>query len=193
MSERPRSHVDAETAAAVTNTAMTAEEISAFLEEPRYVAVATLRKDGSPLVVPMGFLWDGTHLYVNAAADRPINKRLARDPRVSCTIFNTSFPTAYVLIEGRAEPVDDPDLERARELMTRYIDPSKDTLAAKDLDIEEFHRNWLTSGGRKTWRVIAHRMIGYDSAKKGDAAALAKYAAYSVSELESIRAAQAGS
>jgi PPOX class probable F420-dependent enzyme len=178
---------DAEDFAAVANTAMTADEISAFLQEPRYVAVATLRKTGSPLVNPMGFLWDGQHLFLNSGANRPFNRRLERDPRISCTVFNTSFPVAYVLIEGRAEPVEDPDLAYAIAMMRRYMDPTKDTLAAKDLDVEAFQRNWLTEGGRKTWRVVAERIIGYDSAKKGDAAAMARYAAYSVSELERLR------
>ncbi len=47
---------------------MTREELGEFLMDcPRFAAVARLRRDGSPVVVPLGFWYDGTYVYLTIA------------------------------------------------------------------------------------------------------------------------------
>src|SRR3954451_6088280 len=88
---------------------MTPEEIDGFLAKPRYAATATLRRDGSPIVVAMGYVWREQCMYLSSAENRSFNRRLERDSRISCNVFNDSFPVAYVLIEGTAIRVADAD------------------------------------------------------------------------------------
>jgi hypothetical protein len=52
-------------------------------EEMRFVAVASLRKDGSPWVVPLGYWYDGTYLYITMHPGNAGVQRLRRDPRVA--------------------------------------------------------------------------------------------------------------
>ena len=88
---------------------MTPDELDAFLAEQDVVYLASLRKDGAPFVVPIGFDWDGESFFVTIALDHAGLHRLRRDPRVSLSIgSHPAFPTKFVVVEGVAEEVADP-------------------------------------------------------------------------------------
>jgi hypothetical protein len=125
-------------------------------------------------------------MYLSAEKGRGVNKRLRGDPRISTIDFNESYPTAYVIVEGRAVEVEDLTSERHRALFQRYMDPSRPTLSMKELDVEAFYERWRGEG-RVLWRIDAGRMVGFDSAKKGDAAAQVELASVTLSEVERLK------
>ncbi|MBV9511051.1 MAG: pyridoxamine 5'-phosphate oxidase family protein [Caulobacteraceae bacterium] len=127
--------------------AMTDEDLTAFLtEKPRFVAVATLRKDGSPFVVPVGYLYEDHCFYLTTAPDRALAHRLRRHPQVALTVFSDEWPVKFVLVTGTAEEIPDPDLaltkRKHRWMMSRV----------EGIDHDEFERNHL-SLGRAVFRV----------------------------------------
>lgn len=95
--------------------ALTRAELEAFLtERPRYAAVASLRKDGSPIVIPLGFLYEDGWIYISFAPGRSGVTRLRRDPRASVSVFSDGFPVTFAVIQGEMEEFPDPDLELSK-------------------------------------------------------------------------------
>src|SRR5256885_5920533 len=101
--------------------AMTADEVAEFLADPWFAAIASLRQDGSPLVVYVGYEWDGDAVYFSARSTRLLCKRLARDPRISFSVTNVGYPPKFVSMQGAVEVIDDPAWERTKRIAKRYI------------------------------------------------------------------------
>jgi PPOX class probable F420-dependent enzyme len=144
---------------------MSREEMLAFLDERRFASVSTLRKDGSPLAIVLGYEWDGDSMFLSVRGTRAIVKRLARDPRVCITVFNNEYPPKYVIIEGVAEVVDDPGFVRTKRKALRYM--AADSPAMKlerKLDMDEFWKGYLEVG-RVAYRVRPRRLMSEDGAK----------------------------
>ena len=66
--------------------AMARAEVDAFLAEERTCRVATLGSDGAPHVVPLWFVWDGEHFWLNSLVRSQRWADLQRDPRVSLVV-----------------------------------------------------------------------------------------------------------
>jgi PPOX class probable F420-dependent enzyme len=64
--------------------------------------------DGTPRVVPIWFHWNGREIVMASPPKAPKLKALARNPKVSLTIDDNTFPHKVLLIRGtaRLEPVD---------------------------------------------------------------------------------------
>ncbi len=93
------------------DTAMTAQEIDAFLDGQRTLLLVTLRPDGSPVAHPMWFDRVGNAIYVNTRRDSLKWKNASRDPRV-CAVVEAGesyFELRGVRIEGHTESVSDPE------------------------------------------------------------------------------------
>jgi nitroimidazol reductase NimA-like FMN-containing flavoprotein (pyridoxamine 5'-phosphate oxidase superfamily) len=131
--------------------AMTYEELEEFLRgeppRPAYVAVATVRKDGSPFVAPVGYLYEDGYIYVSYAPATSAVKRIRRDPRVCLTVFNDHYPVRFAIITGVAEEYDDPTQELERRKFFQNMRHAEDIL-----DIEEYFRIH-ESAGRVVFRV----------------------------------------
>jgi hypothetical protein len=65
---------------------MTEAETDDFLSGRWVARMATIGRDGYPLVTPLWYLWDGRCLYFNIAKSRQSLRNLARDPRCSVVI-----------------------------------------------------------------------------------------------------------
>jgi PPOX class probable F420-dependent enzyme len=142
-------------------TTMTDAERDAYLrEDGRFAAVSSLRKDGAPFTIPMGYYYDGSHLYFSTTARRGLAARLRRDPRVSVAVFDHEAIHGYVLVNGTAEEVSDPDDRLSLAMHRRYPKPG--------LDAEEHDRAWL-SVPRVVFRVSTAEAFGMDQRKVGDA------------------------
>jgi PPOX class probable F420-dependent enzyme len=150
--------------AAVPSFAMTDEQITEFLAEPWFASVASLRRDGSPIIMYVGYEWDGEFLYFSLRGTRLLVKRLARDPRVSIAVTNTIYPPKFVTIQGEAEIVDDPGYERARRMWLRYMGPDAPTMTIKDLDLDAFWEAY-TEVTRVLYRVRPSSIISEDAGK----------------------------
>src|SRR5579885_3913425 len=79
--------------------------------------------DGSPLVVPIWFHWNGHEIVMASPPKAPKLKALAKNPKVALTIDENDFPHKVLLIRGsaRLEPVDGivPEYEACAQ---RYFD-----------------------------------------------------------------------
>jgi nitroimidazol reductase NimA-like FMN-containing flavoprotein (pyridoxamine 5'-phosphate oxidase superfamily) len=148
---------------------MTHEEIVEFLGEDRrfpvdamlFAAVASVRMDGSPFVVPLGFWYDGEALYLSVGGDRSAPAlRMRRDPRVCITVFNHTFPIKFVVMTGTAKPIEDPGQEISRRISRRY--PKSHVI--DEGEYESFH----IDEGRHVFRVDIDEMSSMDLSKRAN-------------------------
>lgn len=81
--------------------------------------------DGTPRVVPIWFHWNGREIVMATPPKAPKLKALAKNPKVSLTIDDNTFPHKVLLIRGtaRLDTVNGivPEYEAAAE---RYFDPA---------------------------------------------------------------------
>jgi PPOX class probable F420-dependent enzyme len=101
------------------------EEVRAFLTAgTRTGKLAIVRRDGSPMVVPIWFVVDddGTLLFTTWH-DTIKGKALRRDGRVSLCVDEEQPPFAYVRIDGVAALSEDPEQLRAwaTRIAARYM------------------------------------------------------------------------
>ncbi len=148
-------------------TTMTRPEIDAYLRAGgRFAAVASIRKDGSPFVIPMGYYYDGSFLFFSTTRTRGLAKRLRKDPRISVVVFDHEAIHAYVLVNGDAEEVDDAGDVLSLKMHRRY---PKSGIT----DQAEHDRIWL-SVDRVVFRLSTGTAFGMDQRKAaGDLHALA--------------------
>jgi len=88
--------------------------------------LAYIWTDGTPRVVPIWFHWNGREFVMGTPSKAPKLKALAKNPRVSLTIDNDTFPHKVLLVRGaaRLEPVNGvvPEYAMAAE---RYFGPEQ--------------------------------------------------------------------
>jgi hypothetical protein len=115
--------------------AMRTQELAAELGQPgsqqllRHGLLARLAytgHDGFPRVIPIGFHWDGTRIFMCTAAIAPKVKALAARPNVALTIDTEAPPTA-LMIRGIAET------EIVDGVPPEYIAASAKSMDATDL------------------------------------------------------------
>ncbi len=101
--------------------AMTDAERDAFLAEPRYAILTTLRKDGSPVSVPVWFEWDDNVVRMFTHIVTAKLKRIQHDPRASVLVANrVDEPETWVAFDGRLTVREDGGLDLAERLAPRY-------------------------------------------------------------------------
>lgn len=86
--------------------------------------LAVVRRDGSPLVVPIWFVLDDDgSLVFNTGADTVKGRAILRDPRVSVCVDREVPPYDYVRVDGVAEVSRDPEemLPWATRIAARYM------------------------------------------------------------------------
>ena len=97
-----------------------------LLESKIPARLAYVWTDGTPRVVPIWFHWNGREIVMATPPKAPKLKALAKNPRVSLTIDDNTFPHKVLLIRGtaRLEPVDGivPEYAVAAE---RYFGPER--------------------------------------------------------------------
>src|SRR6202048_1199987 len=59
--------------------------------------------DGTPRVVPIWFHWTGSEFVMGTPPKAPKLKALAKNPKVSLTIDDNTFPHKVLLIRGTAQ------------------------------------------------------------------------------------------
>ena len=101
--------------------------VRALLEGKNFAHVATIKKDGTPYVIPVWVHTDGEHVIVNSAEGRVWPKHLERDPRTTVTVLNMENPYEYALITGRVAKRSHDD-----------ADDVIDSLAKKYMGVDEY-------------------------------------------------------
>lgn len=87
---------------------MTKAEYKRFLVEGTKTGkIATVKKDGSPHVVPIWFDLENGNIVFTTGGDSVKSKNMRRDPRVCLIVDDQTPPYAFVQIEGIASFSDD--------------------------------------------------------------------------------------
>jgi hypothetical protein len=73
-----------------------------LLTAPLLARLAYVAVDGSPRVIPIGFLWTGRTIVVCTATTAPKVRSIAADPRVAITIDRPGPPAQVLSVRGRA-------------------------------------------------------------------------------------------
>jgi hypothetical protein len=68
-----------------------------------FTRLAYVAEDGTPRVVPIGFVWNGSAVVVCTPKNAPKLAHLRRDPAVALTIDTEEFPPKILLLRGTAE------------------------------------------------------------------------------------------
>lgn len=75
--------------------------------------------DGSPRVIPIWFHWNGREIVMATPPKAPKLKALAKNPKVSLTIDDNSFPHKVLLVRGTAH------LETVEGIVPEYADAAE--------------------------------------------------------------------
>ena len=96
--------------------------------------LAYIGTDGTPRVIPIWFHWNGHEIVMATPPKAPKLKALAKNPKVSLTIDDNSFPHKVLLVRGtaRLEAVEGivPEYAAAAE---RYFGPEQGQAWMKQL------------------------------------------------------------
>ena len=92
---------------------------------PARVAYTAL--DGSPRVVPLGFLWNGEQFVICTVPDAPKVRALAAHPQVALTIDTVTFPPNVLLVRGSAT------LETVDGVPPEYLEASRKAVSEAEM------------------------------------------------------------
>ena len=93
------------------------------IDAPNPAVLATVNPDGSPQTSVVWVRRDGNDLLVSSAAGRRKDRNLARDPRVSMTVYDQADPLQYVEVRGLASISEDAGRQLAVSLAQEYEGP----------------------------------------------------------------------
>jgi len=147
---------------------MTPAEIDAFLDTQRTLVLVTLRPDGSPVAHPLWFAKLGDALYVNTRRESLKNRNVSGDARVCAVVEagDSYFELRGVRVEGRCEPVEDPE-EIAR---VQAAQAEKDRRIGSGMGempewFSESRERRLDRGNRVLLRIPMERVYSWDFSK----------------------------
>ena len=97
------------------------EMTRALLDGKNFATVATINPDGGPQTSVVWILRDDETVLFSATTARRKARNLARDPRISMTVFDTANPYQSVEIRGTAELEEDTEKWLPRTLSQKYL------------------------------------------------------------------------
>jgi PPOX class probable F420-dependent enzyme len=120
-----------------------------LLDGKNFGTVATINPDGGPQTSVVWVTRDGDALLFSVLAHRRKARNLARDPRVSVTVYDQANPYESVEIRGTAELVDDNERSLSVALSQKYLgeDPPPEPPEDKRLIV----------------RVVAERVVNFSA------------------------------
>jgi PPOX class probable F420-dependent enzyme len=86
--------------------------------------VGTLRRDGSPHLVPVWFRWDGAAIRIWTIEERAWVRNLIRDPRTAFSVQTFEAPYPAVVMRGTATVAtadDSATMDEIRAITRRYV------------------------------------------------------------------------
>lgn len=93
-----------------------------LLEGPNIGFMATIRRDGTPHVVPAWVDVDDDHVLLDSAEGRAGVAHLRRDPRLTLTVPNDANPYEYLTLRGRVvRERADPDYRHIDRMAGKYV------------------------------------------------------------------------
>ena len=111
---------------------MSGEAVADFLSDSRHAIVSTIRKNGSPHLSAVWYLYEDNCIYFVVLADSVKCRNIRRDPRVGICVDGGHPDYRSVLIYGDAEilPGDDEFFsDKKLRIFRRYYDSDDDARA----------------------------------------------------------------
>lgn len=93
-----------------------------LLDGKNFATVATTNPDGSPHTSVVWIQRDGDSVLFSTTDGRRKARNIARDPRVSLSVFDLANPYHSVDVRGTAETTVDEDKALPKELSHKYLD-----------------------------------------------------------------------
>ena len=123
-----------------------------YLAERQLCVLGTGRRDGSPQLSLVTYLFDGDHFLISVTTDRAKYWNARRQPRVSLLVPDGR---RQVIVYGIAEILDGRTRDEAiMAIRAHQGDPLPD-----DYDLDRFSRR-LDELGRRVLRITPERVIG---------------------------------
>ena len=97
------------------------EEMCRLLDGKNLATVATLDRDGGPHTSVVWIAREGDTVLFSTTAGRQKARNLARDPRISLTVFDAANPYYSVNIRGTVELIEDTERSLPRKLSQKYL------------------------------------------------------------------------
>lgn len=129
----------------------TAEQ-EAYLRERQLGILGTGRRDGSPQLSMITYLYDGTHVLISITKDRAKYPNILRQPRVALLVPEGR---RQLIVYGTAEIIEGKERDRAIIAIREH---QGDPLPA-DYDLDHFSRR-LDELQRVVVRITPERAIG---------------------------------
>jgi PPOX class probable F420-dependent enzyme len=124
--------------------AMSDEERAAFLAQPVIGRLGCLDDDGYPYVVPVWFDYADGGFYLVPRARSDWARYLERDGRVSLCIDSADLPYRRVIVRGRAEVIETPNVGgRWMEFGTRMARNYRDEEGIAYIERTKEEPRWL--------------------------------------------------
>ena len=101
------------------------EDLGGLLSEPSAAVLATYRRDGTVLLSPVWFRWDGAALETTMAAGDVKLRHIARDPRVVLTVFEPRPPFRGLELRCRANVLRDGVRDARLDIASRFVGPER--------------------------------------------------------------------
>ncbi len=76
--------------------------VQELVKAPIHARLAYSARDGSPRVIPIGYIWNGEVFVMGSPVNAPKVKALAANPKVALTVDTDSFPPHVLLVRGEA-------------------------------------------------------------------------------------------
>jgi PPOX class probable F420-dependent enzyme len=117
-------------------------QLGDLYEQPWLATLATYRKDGSALLSPVWFEWDGANFLISLVHGDWKELHLRRDPRAGLLIAEeANYPGRALEVSGRATVTPDTGSEAITRIATRYLG-------------EEIARQWLAPLSGMSWDLM---------------------------------------
>ncbi len=123
------------------------EDARGLLDGKNFAVVSTLLPSGSPQTSIVWVKRDGDAVLFTTTSHRQKARNIARDDRVSLTVFDHENPYHCVEIRGKAALLPDPEKRLSFELSHKYlgVDPPADSPDEKRFIV----------------RIVPERVIGF--------------------------------
>ena len=106
--------------------------VQALLGEQHLATLATHRKDGSILLSPLWYSWEGGRFQLGISAGDIKLKHMARDPKVTIVVAEETPPYRGIEVQGIAHVDETNYPPRMRALARRYLGPPGEEIYGDD-------------------------------------------------------------
>ncbi|MFZ0168713.1 MAG: pyridoxamine 5'-phosphate oxidase family protein [Candidatus Dormiibacterota bacterium] len=97
-------------------------QLGEMLEQPWLATLATYRKNGTVMLSPVWFEYDGADFIVSLVAGHGKERQIRDDPRVTlCIAEEETFPGRVIEVSGTATVGPDVGAEGILRIATRYV------------------------------------------------------------------------